>query len=547
VIAAVLIGSTLFLVGSINSNFSVDVPDKGGSFTEGVVGSPRFINPVLAISDADKDLVELVFSGLMKSAPDGKIVPDLAESYSVSPDGLTYTFTLRDDIEFHDGTPITSDDVEFTIMKAQDPALKSPKRGNWDGILMEKLDERSVHFTLKQPYSPFLENTTIGILPKNLWKNTSADEFAFSPLNTEPVGSGPYSIASVKRNSAGIPVEYKIKAFKDYTLNEPYITSITLKFYNNENELVDAYGKKEIESLAGISAEAARTIGIGGDRVEIAQLSRVYGIFFNQNQTSIFTNQEVREALNFGLDKQKVVDNVLYGYGQVLNNPTPSTEADQADESLKNMPDEERLAKARNILENAGWVRNEETGIYEKKTKKENFRLAFTISTGDTPELKKAAQEVVGQWKALGADVELSVFESGDLNQNIIRPRKYDALFFGEIIGKELDLYPFWHSSQRNDPGLNIALYANITVDKLLENIRSTLNREERLEKYRELLSEMRKDIPAVFVYSPNFIYLLPKRINGVELGELTTPAERFLSIHKWYIEKNKVWKIFAN
>jgi len=545
IVAAVFVGSTLFLVGSVSNNFSVNVPDKGGSFTEGIVGSPRFVNPLLAISDADRDLVALVFSGLMKSTPSGELVPDLAESFSISPDGLTYSFTIREGAKFHNGKPITSEDVEFTITKVQDSALKSPKRGNWDGVIVEKIDERNISFTLKQAYAPFFHNTTLGILPKHLWKNATADEFAFSPLNTEPVGSGPYLIKEIKRNSAGIPVEYRMDSFGSYALNEAYISSLTLKFYNNEEDLLNSYKDGQIESIAGISAESARILGISGDRVEIAPLSRIYGVFFNQNQAPVFANQEVREALDVGLDKQRIINEILFGYGQILNSPIPRQDIIPPDDAARNIPKEERTAEAQKILENAGWAKNAETGIYGKKTSKGVFVLSFTISTGDTPELKHVAEIIESEWDALGADVSLSVFEIGDLNQNIIRPRKYDALFFGEIIGRELDLFPFWHSSQRNDPGLNIALYANITVDKLLEETRSTLGKEDRLAKYQELLLEMSKETPAVFVYSPNFIYLLPERINGVLLGQLTVPAERFLDIHRWYIEKNKVWKIF--
>ena len=162
------------------------------------------------------------------------------------------------------------------------------------------------------------------------------------------------------------------------------------------------------------------------------------------------------------------------------------------------------------------------------------------------PELKAAAGIIAEEWRSIGADVDLKIFETGDLNQNVIRPRKYDALFFGEIVGRELDLFAFWHSSQRNDPGLNIALYANITVDKLLEDARTTADYSERLIKYEEFEQEIAEDIPAIFVYSPDFIYIIPKNIKGLELGSVTTPSERFLNIHEWYIETDSVWSFFA-
>ncbi|MFC1733500.1 hypothetical protein ACFL6I_24640, partial [candidate division KSB1 bacterium] len=173
-------------------------------------------------------------------------------------------------------------------------------------------------------------------------------------------------------------------------------------------------------------------------------------------------------------------------------------------------------------------------------------QLKFSISTSNVPELKAVAGILEATWKEMGADVEIKVFEAGNLNQNVIRPREYDALLFGEVIGRELDLFAFWHSSQRNDPGLNIALYANITADNLLEKGRTLLDTDLRDQAYLEFEKEVKKDIPAVFLYSPDFIYIIPEYIKGVSLGSVTTSGDRFLSVHKWFIRTDKVWSIFS-
>jgi len=206
--------------------------------------------------------------------------------------------------------------------------------------------------------------------------------------------------------------------------------------------------------------------------------------------------------------------------------------------------EDERLAEASEILTKAGWVKGEESG-WTKKEKTGSQSLTFSIATGDAPELKAAAQMIVSDWTKLGAEVDLQIYETGDLNQNIIRPRKYDALFFGEVIGRNLDFYPFWHSSQRTDPGLNIATYVNSSVDKILEEARGTSDKEIRDEKYKEFADIIKEDQPVVFVYAPSFLYVLPSRIKGVEVGELTTPSERFSQIHTWYTDTNRIWNIF--
>ena len=193
--SGVAIVSSVCLVYLLNNSLLVAVPAYGGTVSEGVIGSPRFINPILAVSDSDRDLTSLVYSGLLRATSDGDYVPDLAQSYTISPDGLTYTFKLRPNATFHNGMKVTADDVVFTINKANDPALQSPERANWDGVTVAAIDAETVQFTLKAPYAPFVENLTTGILPKQLWQNVSDDEFSFSDLNTNPVGSGPFEVS----------------------------------------------------------------------------------------------------------------------------------------------------------------------------------------------------------------------------------------------------------------------------------------------------------------------------------------------------------------
>jgi peptide/nickel transport system substrate-binding protein len=265
-------------------------------------------------------------------------------------------------------------------------------------------------------------------------------------------------------------------------------------------------------------------------------LPRIFGVFFNQNSAPIFINKEVRLALDKAVDKNNIIDSILSGFGKAINGPLP--------ESTEEKLVIDNIAEARKILEDAGWKLNE-LGVYEKKTNKDNLRLSFSISTADTTELKKTAMLLQETWQKMGAEVELKVFEIGDLNQNIIRPRKYDALLFGEIINKNLDLYPFWHSSQRIDPGLNIAMYTNIKTDKILEDIRKTIDQDKKEILIKDFASEIRSDSPAIFIYSPYFIYLHDNKIKNIKLGDMTIPGERFSNIEKWYIETNKIWSIF--
>ncbi len=547
-LSSILVLSSVFIIFNLNDYLLVEVPVKGGSVTEGIIGSPRFINPILAISDADRDLTSLIYSGLLKTDPDGSLITDIAESYSLSSDALTYTFILKNGLSFHDGTPITTDDVEFTILKAQDSAIKSPKRANWDSVKIEKINEREINFILKQPYAPFLENATMGILPKHIWKNLSSEEFALSFFNIEPVGSGPFMLKSISKNSSGIPENYVLSSFGDYAIGEPYIKKITISFHPNEASILDLFKKTNLESVNSITPEeTAKLPPLQNTNLATSPLSRIFGIFFNQNQATMFADVEVRKALDVAIDKKTIVDSVLYGFGVIANGPIPKGFTGYEDEYIDAISQEERISKAKSILEQNGWKLNG-SGIYEKTDKKKNTKtLSFSIATSDAPELKKTATLIKETWEKMGAKVDVKIFEAGDLSQNVIRPRKYDALLFGEIIGNDLDLFAFWHSSQRNDPGLNIAMYTNIKVDKLLTEARTVTNREDRVVKYQEFNKEFQKDTPAIFLYSPTFIYLYPKKIKGVEIDHITVPSDRFLNINNWYIETEKIWKIFNN
>lgn len=542
-VVLLVVGAT-HLLYNVNALFLTEIPARGGELREGVVGSPRFLNPLLSLSDADRDLSALIYSGLLRATPEGELVSDLASGYDISEDGLVYTFHIREDATFHDGAPITTDDVLFTIQKAQDPGLKSPKRANWEGVLVDKKDERTLTLTLKQPYASFLENATLGILPKHIWKDADAEQFPFSPFNLEAIGSGPYKVTRIKRNDSGIPNYFELTAFKKYALGAPYIERVAVHFYPNEKELLDGLSRGEVESINTIAPQAAKLLEEKGVRIERTPLPRVFGVFFNQNQATLLAEKPIRQALLLATDKDAIVNTVLSGYGVPIEDPVPPFLLTHTDTGATTT--EARLTMGNAILDKAKWVRNAETGIRERVRGKETQKLSFSLITSDVPELRESAELIKEMWGKLGAEVRLQIFESGDLNQNVIRPRKFDALLFGEIIGRDLDLFAFWHSSQRNDPGLNIAMYTNSKVDKLLEEARRTTDVEKRTKNYRTAIETISSDLPAIFLYSPEFIYILPEKVQGFRAGRTTVPSERFLDIQGWYINTEKVWDIFA-
>jgi len=542
---SIFIISGISLAWKVSNAYLVEVPTRGGTLTEGVVGNPRFINPVLAISEADKNLTVLVYSGPVRISTEGEIKNDLAETVTISQDRKNYTVELRQDARFHDGSPVTADDIVFTVQKITDPNIKSPRRGNWEGIEIEKVDDQTVSFTLKQPYTPFIYNLTLGILPKHIWKNVSDDEFAFSQFNTLPIGSGPYQVNKVERNSGGIPNLYKLIPFEDASGGAPFIKKLIFQFHPSETLLIGAYNGHSVESVGGISPDKMLELKTNGSQVIASHLPRVFAVFFNQSRSKVLLNKEVRQALDLAAPKEEIVAKILGGYAAPIDGPIPAgiyswTNAEEDAPS----PDE-KLEQAKAILAKAGWKPNPETGVLEKKSGSGTIALSFSISTGDASELRQVAGELALAWEKLDAQTEVLVFETGDLNQNVIRPRNFDALLFGEVVGRDIDLYPFWHSSQRTDPGLNVALYANGRADTYLDNARSASDPEEIEKNYRAFAKELEADQPAVFLYTPSFLYVVPKKIAAISLDSLMVSQDRFLGIRDWYIATDKIWKIF--
>lgn len=552
--------SMFIILNNINNKFLVDVPMNGGSITEGIIGMPTLVNPVLALSDADKDLVSLVYSGLMRKNPDGTFIPDLAESYTVTPNGLTYTFIIKKGATFHDGVKVTADDIIFTIDKIKDPLTKSTQTG-WNIVTADKKDDRTVVFTLGKAYISFLDNMTIGILPKHIWQNEKDSLFNISSFNIKAIGSGPYKIQSVSKNKDGIPEKYILKKFSHFTLGAPHIDKLTIISFPNEKDLVQALSNGSINQAGGISSKNANEIEKNSHTIHTASTSRIFGLFYNSTNNKIFADSNVIKAFNYALDRQEIVDQVLYGYGTIINSPIPET-------ILKSNTDSNiDLNKANELLNKSGWVLGSDgirvkggtttvnkTRKVGKKTITEKVKvnngpvvkLQFSLTTGNTPELIRATEMIKTELEKIGVSVNIEkVYEMGPLNQ-IIQNREYEALFFGQKISHESDLYSFWHSSQIKNPGLNISMYNNTKVDKILEDAQKTINIKSRNDKYKSFVEQFNSDLPALLIYSPKYLYITSNELNNINLDTLINPADRFASIYTWYANKDRVWKIFT-
>ncbi len=527
---------------SYRAKHTMLIPKHGGTYTEGIIGSPQYINPVLAqANDADQDISELVFSGLMKYDSQGKLIPDLAEDYRIKEEGKVYEFDLRKNVAWHDGKLFTADDVIFTINILQDPDYRSPLIFNWNGVDVEKIDDYAVRFTLKNPYAPFLNNTTIQILPRHIWENVLPTEFLLAEANLKPVGTGPYKFEKFEKSKRGTVKIIHLEAYDNYHLGRPYIKNIIFKFYVNEENLIQAYNQRNIDGLGFLSAQNQDILKrVRKLEIHSLKLPRYFTVFFNQSQSKALSEKPVRLALNYATNKQEIIDQVLNGQGTPVHSPIPKGVFGHSSETKIY---DFAIEHANNLLEAADWQKNEQTGIREKVIDEKVVPLEINLATTEWPELEKVAKLIQQQWLRLGVQVNLKILSIAEIQQEYIRPREYQALLFGEILGAEPDPFPFWHSSQKRDPGLNLALYQNKEADELLKDARQLSDPEKRKEKYEQFQRLVVEDVPAVFLYNPYYLYPLEKKVKGIEIENIPTPSKRFSAIENWYIKTKRVRK----
>lgn len=513
------------------------IPAYGGEYIEGMAGQPIYINPILAPSnDVDSDITQIVYNGLLKFDREGKLVPDLAESYDISDDKTEYTFHLRKGVAWHDGQELTANDVLYTVNLISDPAYKSPLRANWQGIETNSVDDYTISFKIKTPYAGFLNNMTFGIMPKHIWESVEPDNFHLIDLKLEPIGTGPYKYSSYQKDSKGNIISYKLIANPNYFEGKPFISKITFNFYVDEESALNAYNRKEIMGISSLSSQKIDSIkNQKSSTIHKFHVPRYLSVFINQTKSVALANDEVRESLAYATDRKEIIEKVLNGNGEPVYFPIlPGMIGFNQDLEHK----EFNLDKANELLEKNKWVRGEDG--YRSK---DGVPLSINLVTTDLDQLRETAEILKSQWEKVGFKVEMGAYSISDVRQNYIRPREYEALLFGQILGADPDPYSFWHSNNKKDPGLNLSLFGDSDTDKLIDQGRTEFDTEKRASQYVEFQKKLEKESPAVFLYSPFYVYPVSKNIQGIDIKNLILPSKRFSDINHWYLKTKRIWK----
>lgn len=536
------IGALIFIGIIFYKKNIILVPGQGGSYTEGLVGNPQYINPLYAsLNDADADLEKLIFSRLFTRDTAGRAVPDLAENLSLSPDKKTYTIKLKN-ATFNDGTPLTADDVLFTFNTIIDPNYKSPLKDNFIGVSAAKIDEQTINFSLKEAYRDFPRLLNFGIMPSSSWDSVSAATATLTELNIKPVGSGPYRFKSLTKSKDGTIRSYIIERNENYYGKLSNLDEITFKFFAGNEEMIAALNNGQINGLSHINQDDKDLI-IAKNSLDYHQIAlpELTAIFFNLKSKGIISDKKIRQALTSALDQASITQASVGRFGIAAQTLLPSFSP--GNDALFTFNQE----KANGLLTEAGWQKRViddqalEAAKADPKAEaiikagkgewwfKDNQPLIINLVSPET--LKPVAEEIAKNWNNINIKVELNIKPNESFEKDIISSKQFEIVLYNMTISGG-DPYSLW---QKDSP-TNISNWQNTEIDQALEEAR--LGDDDLATKnYHNFLVQAAEDIPAAPIFWRAYVYPQSKKIKGFNLQSLEDPSERFLGVTDWHIK----------
>ncbi|HSX01540.1 MAG TPA: ABC transporter substrate-binding protein [Candidatus Saccharimonas sp.] len=513
--------------GGLQRAEQIAVPALGGTYSEAAVGRVQTLNPVLPESELSGDINRLIFSGLTRYNANRTLVADLAERWEVSPDGRVYTFYLRKNVKWQDGVPFTSADVAFTLTAIQTPDSRSPLASSWQGVTVETRGDYTVVFTLPQPLASFLDSTTIGIVPRHLLESIDPSQLREASFNQQPIGTGPFQLKTFAPSAH----EIALTANPHYYGGRPNIADFIFRFYDTPEAAMTAYAQHQVTSPGRVlPTEASRRgqlVGLSDYDLTLPEET----VLFFQTTDDVLKDKDLRGVLSRSLQRGAIASQATAGQGVVVSQPLlPGQLGYTPKYGLTSLSPEAAAA----ALDGLGWTQSRAGAVRQKAGQPLKLQLV-TLSGG---ELELAAKEIRRQWAKLGIQVELKTVDATDLQQTYMRPRNFQLLLFGINLGADPDVYPFWHSSQAKDPGVNLSSYASADADKALEAARVKTDPVVRAGKYDSFLKAWNADAPAAILYETAYQYAVSEDVAGITASRLVTPADRFYNVEHWTVRR---------
>jgi len=511
-------------------------PASGGIYTEGIVGTFGRLNPLFDIYDSvDKDIDSLIFSGLIEFDPAGIPQPDLAESWGVSLDGTIYNVSIRPEAVWHDGEPVTSADVLFTLnlMRNEISAYPEDVRSMWDQVNVTALDEKTLRFELSEPFAPFMDYLEFGILPRHLLEDLQVDKLMAADFNLKPVGSGPYQFDSLITADGQI-TGVVLKIFPEYYGQNPYIEQVAFQFYPDTRSALEAYQQGEITGISQIPLEIL-DYALAEPNLSIysSRLPKLSMVFFNLKNADVafLQDKEIRKALMMGLNRQWMIDRLLHGQAIIATSPILPGNWAYYDGIEKYDFD---LSEAVSKLDSLGYnLASDGSGILEK----DGILLSFTLLYPNDEVHASVAEAIQNNWRALGVNVELQAVSYEQLINDHLVPRNYQAALVDLDFSNthDPDPYPFWHQAEATG-GQNYSQWDDRSASEYIEQARVIVDTPFRIRLYRNFQILFARELPALPLYYPVFSFGVDSQVSGIQISHLSAISDRFEGINNWYL-----------
>jgi peptide/nickel transport system substrate-binding protein len=516
-------------------------PAVGGSYAEALLGKVVRLNPILdSYNQVDRDIDRLIYSGLIRFDSRGIPQPDLAKNWAVSADATLYTVTLRDDAVWHDGQPVLSDDVVYTYSKFQDPDYPGPKdlADLWQKVKIVRLDDHTVQFQLSEPFAPFLDYLSIGLLPEHLLRGVSAGELVDHPFNLDPVGTGPFRFDRFLMKGDQV-VGVSLAAFDDYYLTRPYLERFELFFYDTPEEMLKAYQSGEVQGLGEVDPSIlGQVLADPSLSLYSARLPEIGLVIVNIKSPSkpFFADKKVRQALMMAVNRQWIIDSVMGGQAVVASGPIlPDTWAAAGD--LGPYPYDPGASA--DLLDSDGWElpTGATRGSPEYVRTSDGNPLEFTLAYPDDARHTAIAQDLQLAWADVGVHVTLQAVDPETLLTDYLEPRDFDAVLTDINLSRfpDPDPYPFWHDTQA-ETGQNYGGFSDRNISIWLEQARTTPDLARRAQLYRNFLHRFYDQQPALLLYTPVWNFAINGDMQGVTVGPLFDPSDRFADVTHWHL-----------